>query len=92
MAERQSMMTAEVVRKTLIDEHADFLKKTVAMVAAQLMEAEITTEIGAAHSERSAERETHRNGYEWLVGRRYLSAESIALGPRGPGRCRASRR
>jgi hypothetical protein len=47
MAESQRMTTAEVVRKTLIDEHADFLAEAVAVVAAQLMEAEISTEIGA---------------------------------------------
>jgi putative transposase len=63
MAASQSMTTAEVVRKTLLDEHADFLKEAVAMVAAQLMEAEISAEIGAAHGERSPERATHRNGY-----------------------------
>lgn len=63
MAERQSMTTAEVVRKTLLDEHADFLKEAVAMVAAQLMEAEITEEIGAARGEASPDRTTHRNGY-----------------------------
>ena len=63
MAESQSMTTAEVVRKTLIDEHADFLAQAVALVAAQLMEAEITTEIGAGHGDVSAERATHRNGY-----------------------------
>jgi putative transposase len=63
MAEGQSMTTSEVVAKTLLDEHADFLKEAVAMVAAQLMEAEITQEIGAVHGERSSERLTHRNGY-----------------------------
>ena len=63
MAESRSMTTAEVVRKTLIDEHSDFLKEAVAMVAAQLMEAEIAEEIGAGRGERSTERETHRNGY-----------------------------
>ena len=41
MAESQSMTTAEVVAKTLIDEHADFLRDAVALVAAELMEAEI---------------------------------------------------
>ena len=35
MAERQSMTTPEVVAKTLIDEHADFLREAVAMVAAR---------------------------------------------------------
>ena len=33
------------------------------MVVAQLMEAEISAQIGAAHGEVSAERMTHRNGY-----------------------------
>jgi transposase-like protein len=63
MAERQSMTTPEVVAKTLIDEHSDFLAEAVAMVATQLMEAEIAGEIGAGRGERSTERSTHRNGY-----------------------------
>jgi len=63
MAERQSMTTPEVVAKTLIEEHADFLAEAVAMVAAELMEAEIAADIGAGRGERSAERLTHRNGY-----------------------------
>jgi putative transposase len=63
MAESQSMTTPEVVAKTLIAEHSDFLREAVAMVAAQLMEAEIAGEIGASRGERSAERATHRNGY-----------------------------
>jgi len=63
MAESQSMTTAEVVAKTLITEHADFLREAVALVARELMEAEITTEIGAARGEVSPERTTHRNGY-----------------------------
>jgi|GEM_PF-2858231 len=63
MAERQSMTTPEVVAKTLIDEHVDFLREAVATVAAQLMETEIAAEIGAARGEVSLERSTHRNGY-----------------------------
>jgi transposase-like protein len=63
MAERQSMTTPEVVAKTLIEEHADFLRDAVAMVAAQLMEAEIAGEIGAGKGEVSPQRATHRNGY-----------------------------
>jgi len=63
MAENESMTTAEVVAKTLITEHADFLREAVAMVAAQLMEAEITDEIGARKGEVSERRTTHRNGY-----------------------------
>jgi putative transposase len=63
MAESQSMTTPEVVAKTLIEEHADFLREAVAMVAAQLMEAEIAGEIGAGRGEVSPGRATHRNGY-----------------------------
>ncbi len=63
MAERQSMTTPEVVAKTILDEHSDFLREAVAMVAAQLMEAEISGEIGATRGEVSSERATHRNGY-----------------------------
>lgn len=63
MAESQSMTTAEVVAKTLIDEYADFLREAVRMVARELMEAEISSEIGAHRGEVSAERSTHRNGY-----------------------------
>lgn len=63
MAEDRSMTTEQVVAKTLIDEHADFLREAVAMVARELMEAEIAGEIGAGRGERSPERQTHRNGY-----------------------------
>jgi putative transposase len=63
MAEGQSMTTAEVVAKTLLDEHADFLREAVAMVAAQLMEAEVSAEVGARRGEVSPGRVTHRNGY-----------------------------
>jgi len=48
MAESPSMTTPEVVAKTLIDEHADFLAEAVAMVATQLMEAEITRTVTPA--------------------------------------------
>lgn len=43
----------------MLDEHADLLREAVAMVAAQLMEAEVS----ARRGEVSAERATHRNGY-----------------------------
>ena len=63
MTDAQSMTTQELVRRTLLDEHGDFLKEAVAMVAAQLMDAEITGQIGAGRGEVSGERVTHRNGY-----------------------------
>ena len=68
MTDPQSMTTHELVRRTLLDEHGDFLRDAVAVVAAQLMDAEITAQIGAGHGEVSADRVTHRNGYrprEW---------------------------
>jgi putative transposase len=63
MADTQSMTTQELVRRTLLDEHGDFLKEAVALVAAQLMDAEISAEIGAGRGEVSMDRVTHRNGY-----------------------------
>jgi putative transposase len=64
MADRQSMTTTELVRRTLLEEHGDFLKEAVALVAAQLMDAEISAEIGAELGEIAPEsRSTHRNGY-----------------------------
>jgi putative transposase len=63
MAESQSMTSAEVVAKALIEEHPDFLRESVAMVAREIMEAEISRQIGAARGEIAESRSTHRNGY-----------------------------
>lgn len=59
MAESQSMTSAGVVAKALIDEHSDFLRESVAMIATEIMEAQI----GARRGEVSEARSTHRNGY-----------------------------
>ena len=45
-----------------MDEHADFEREAVAVVTGELMEAEITAEIGACRGEVSRERQTQRNG------------------------------
>jgi putative transposase len=63
MAEGQRMTTADVVAKVMAGEHGDFVREAVALVAHELMDAEITEEIGAAHGEICPERLTHRNGY-----------------------------
>ena len=64
MADTHSMTSLELARKTLLEEHGDFLREAVAMAAAHLMEAEITAEIGAARGEVAPEqRSTCRNGY-----------------------------
>jgi putative transposase len=64
MADEQSMTTSELVRRALLENHGDFLKEAVAVVASQLMEAEITAEIGAGRGEIAPDsRLTYRNGY-----------------------------
>jgi transposase-like protein len=63
MAEGHRMTAADVVAKVMAGEHADFVREAVALIAAELMDAEITQEIGAGHGEVSPERTSHRNGY-----------------------------
>jgi transposase-like protein len=63
MAEGQRMAVADVVERVLGGEHGDFVRQAVAIVARELMEAEISQEIGAELGEVSSERTTHRNGY-----------------------------
>ena len=63
MAESQSMTSAGVVAKALIEEHSDFLRESVAMIAAEIMEAEICRQVGAGKGEITETRSTHRNGY-----------------------------
>jgi putative transposase len=79
MAESQSMTTPEVLAKTLIEEHADFLREAVAKVAAQIMEAEISSEIGAARGVVSPERSTHRNGYRQRLWETRVGEIELAL-------------
>jgi putative transposase len=68
MAERARMTAAQLADKLLQDEHADVLLASVAWMARELMEADVSAKIGAELGERSLERTTHRNGYrsrEW---------------------------
>src|SRR4051794_8429093 len=63
------MTIEEVVRKVLLDEHADVIREAVKAVAAEMTELEVAALIGAQHGERRPEdRATHRNGYR---GRRW---------------------
>src|ERR1043165_8879859 len=58
------MTIEEVVRKVLLDEHADVIREAVKAVAAEMMELEASELIGAERGERRPEdRATHRNGY-----------------------------
>ena len=63
MAESHRMTAAQLADKLLQDEHANVLRDSVAWMARELMEAEISARIGAELGERSSERTTHRNGY-----------------------------
>src|SRR5215208_5948633 len=64
MAGADRMTVEEVVRKVLLDEHADVIREAVKAVAAELMELEVSELIGAERGERRPDdRATHRNGY-----------------------------
>jgi hypothetical protein len=64
MAGADRMAIEEVVRKVLVDGHADVLRESVRWLAGQLMEVEVSELIGAERGERRPEdRATHRNGY-----------------------------
>src|SRR5207344_3538375 len=64
MAEGQSMTVADVVAQVRDGRLEDFVREAVALVARELMEGEISAEIGAALGEVAPEsRLTHRNGY-----------------------------
>ena len=69
MAERQRMTIEQVVSDVMASEHADVLREAVRLVAQELMEADVTALIGAAHGERNPDgRMAQRNGYrhrEW---------------------------
>jgi transposase-like protein len=58
MAERARMTAAELADKLLADEHADVLRESVAWMARELMEADVSAQIGAELGERSLERTT----------------------------------
>jgi transposase-like protein len=57
------MTAVDVVAGVLAGEHGDFVREAVALVARELMEAEISLEVGAELGEVSESRVTHRNGY-----------------------------
>src|SRR5215204_6608389 len=69
MAGADRMTIEEVVRQVLLDEHADVIREAVKAVCAELMEVEVSAQIGAERGERRPDdRMTHRNGYrarEW---------------------------
>ena len=63
MAESTRMTAGEVVDKLMDEEHRDVVRESVAWMVAELIEAEVSAQIGAAHGEVAPERVTQRNGY-----------------------------
>jgi hypothetical protein len=54
MAAVQRMTTADVVAGVMAGEHGDFVRHAVALVARELMEAEISAEVGAERGRSAA--------------------------------------
>jgi putative transposase len=63
MAGADRMAIEDVVRKVLVDEHADVLRESVEWLARQLMEVEVSELIGAERGARTEDCPAHRNGY-----------------------------
>jgi putative transposase len=63
MAEKGRMTAVELVDKLMGSEHADGVRESVAWLVAEVMEAEVSGQIGAGLGEVSSERVTQRNGY-----------------------------
>jgi putative transposase len=64
MAEGQRMTVADVVAQTRDGRLEDFVREAVVLVARELMEAEVSEQVGAQLGEVAPDaRITHRNGY-----------------------------
>jgi putative transposase len=64
MADPHNLSADELVRKVLSEDHADLVREAVSFLCHQIMEAEVSAQIGAGLGERApAERTTQRNGY-----------------------------
>ena len=64
MAGKERMAVEEVVRRVLVDEHADVLRESLRLFVRELMEVEVLELVGAELGERRPDdRATHRNGY-----------------------------
>src|SRR5262245_47576139 len=79
MAETKRMTAEQVVSFLLEEEGVDFLRESLRWVVQQLMEAEVSELIGAAHGERSEERLTHRNGYRQRVWQTRAGEVELAI-------------
>src|ERR671933_386860 len=89
------MALVDVLRKGA-DPQADFLQEGVRWLVQELMEAEVSAQIGAERYERSDERTTQRNGYRtrpWdtRVGTLELAIPKLRQGSFFPSLLEASR-
>jgi putative transposase len=64
VAGQERMAIEEVVRRVLVDEHADVLRESLKLLVRELMEVEVSELVGAELGERRPDdRATQRNGY-----------------------------
>jgi transposase-like protein len=64
MADAHNLSADALVRKVLTDDHADLVREAVSFLCHQIMEAEVSAQVGAGLGERAPEeRVTQRNGY-----------------------------
>ena len=93
MAEGQSMTTlADVVAQVRDGRLEDFVREAVAIVARELMEAEISAEVGAGLGEVAPEtRLTHRNGYRQRVWETRVGEIELLFPKKRSGRARTFR-
>jgi transposase-like protein len=85
MADEFRMALLELLRKTELDQNADFLREGVRVLTQALMEADISQQVGAERYERAAERTGQRNGYrerQWdtRVGSIELQVPRVRVG------------
>ena len=74
-----SMGLDELVRKLMGDEHADVLRESLAWFVSELMEAEVSGQIGAGRHEKNPDRTTHRNGYRERLWRTRAGEVELAI-------------
>jgi len=63
MADELRMALSELLRKADLEPDADFLREGVKLLAEELMECEVSQQLGAERHERSPLRQGQRNGY-----------------------------
>ena len=65
---KERMDLLELLRKGGMDGDVDFLREALRVLVEGIMDAEVSSRIGAEYGERSPERVTQRNGYRSAVG------------------------